>query len=180
MLLDGVEKVMLERGYAALTARNVAEIVGLKHQLVYYYFTNMDELILMAFRRRTAQMMKLTVDALENAQPLSALWQAHSQPVHGALTVEYLALANHSTAIRDETVQFGEELRRVGLDRVADRMRNDNGLGLSPAALTLGLTSLAAMIGMEAALGLLQGHDELTALVNWACGQIEQNAGASE
>ncbi|MBW8785940.1 MAG: helix-turn-helix transcriptional regulator, partial [Novosphingobium sp.] len=42
-MMDAVEVVMLRKGYGALTARNVAEAAGLKHQLVYYYFRTMDE-----------------------------------------------------------------------------------------------------------------------------------------
>ena len=45
-LMDGVEAVLREDGYAALSARSVAERAGLKHQLVYYYFATMDDLLL--------------------------------------------------------------------------------------------------------------------------------------
>ena len=44
-------------GYGALTARSVAQAAGLKHQLVYYYFQTMDDLLLATFKRRTAQVL---------------------------------------------------------------------------------------------------------------------------
>src|SRR5438552_2527275 len=51
-MLDASERVLREQGYAAFTARSVAEVAGFKHQLVYYYFETMDDLILATFRRR--------------------------------------------------------------------------------------------------------------------------------
>ena len=57
MLMDGVEAVMRELGYGALTARSVAERAGLKHQLVYYYFETMDELLMATYLRHTGRVV---------------------------------------------------------------------------------------------------------------------------
>lgn len=174
-LMDGVETVMIEQGYAALTARNVAQRVGLKHQLVYYYFHSMDELLLTAFRRRTGQVLAQVEAAIGSPRPLQALWDAHSDPVQAALTVEYMALANHNDAIRTETVEFGERLRRTGLTEVANRLgaTTPKSDALNPFAITMAIQSISGILGMEAALGISGGHAETRALVQWCLDQLQ-------
>lgn len=179
-LMDGVEAVMIEQGYGALTARNVAERVGLKHQLVYYYFHSMEELLLTAYRRRTGQVMAKVEQATDSPRPLQALWDANSDPVQAALTVEYMALANHNDAIRAETVEFGERLRRTGLSKVAARLGETAGGTdtLDPFAITMAVQSIGAILGMETALGISGGHAETRALVQWCLDQLQPDRGA--
>ncbi len=55
VLLDAAEQLMIEKGYAAVTSRRVAERAGLKPQLVHYYFRTMDDLFLEMFRRRAEE-----------------------------------------------------------------------------------------------------------------------------
>jgi len=170
---------MIDQGYAALTARKVAERVGLKHQLVYYYFHSMDELLLTAFRRRTGQVMARVEQAIGSPRPLQALWDAHSDPVQAALTVEYMALANHNEAIRAETVEFGERLRRTGLTEVAQRLGETapKADALNPFAITMAIQSISGILGMEAALGISGGHAEMRALVQWCLDQLQPSPG---
>jgi AcrR family transcriptional regulator len=178
LLMDGVEKVMIEQGYASLTARSVAESVGLKHQIVYYYFLTMEDLIVASFRRRAAQVMIRVEEAILQTEPLKALWAVHAEPAHAALTVEYLALANHNEAIRRETVSFGELMRRMGLDRVAARLGVpvDGPRVINASALTLALSSLGAILGMESAVGITGGHHELRALMVWCLDRLQGQA----
>lgn len=174
-LIDGVEAVMIEQGYGSLTARNVAERAGLKHQLVYYYFHSMEEMLLAAYRRRTDQVMARVKEATDSPRPLQALWEANSDPVQAALTIEYMALANHNDAIRAETVEFGERLRRTGLSKVAERL-SESGAdadALNPFAITMAVQSIGAILGMEAALGISGGHAETRALVQWCLDQLQ-------
>jgi AcrR family transcriptional regulator len=50
-LLDAAEALIWEDGYAAATARRIADRVGMKHQAVFYYFGSQDELLVEVFRR---------------------------------------------------------------------------------------------------------------------------------
>lgn len=175
-LMDAVESVMREQGYGALSARSVAAQAGLKHQLVYYYFKTMDELLLATYRRRTARMMDRVKHALATGRPLHALWETYSDPDDSALTVEYMALSNHNELIRAETVAFGEHLRQTGLEHLGLVTQAAGGLGaaaLSPLALTTAIRSVASVIGMESALGISGGHRETRALLEWCIDRLE-------
>ena len=165
-LMDAVEGVMREQGYGALSARSVAERAGLKHQLVYYYFKTMDDLLLATYRRRTGRMMDRIQQAFVAERPLKALWDAYSDPDDSALTLEYMALSNHNEAIRAETAAFGENLRTTGLGRL-------HAEGLDPLALTTIIRSIASVIGMETALGISGGHRQTRELVERFIARLE-------
>ena len=57
-MLDGAEDILREEGHAALTSRRIADRIGVKQRLVYYYFRTMDDLIVEMFHRRSE--MELT------------------------------------------------------------------------------------------------------------------------
>ena len=167
--MDGVEKVMREDGYGALTARSVAERAGLKHQLVYYYFETMDELLMATYLRHTGRVSESIEAAFRSPRPLHALWRASSNPPDAVLNMEFMALANHNAAIRAETVAFGERMRQIGLNGIQQNLDRQNLPPelATPLAIIMAVSSLGMNVGMEATLGISGGHAELTALVEW-------------
>jgi AcrR family transcriptional regulator len=174
-LLDAVEALMLEEGYAALSARNVAKRAGLKYQIVFYYFETMDDLLLAAYRRRTQSVLERIEEALASPKPLHAFWQLWSDPEGAALTIEYMALSNHNELIRAETAAFGEQMRQLVANRLSEVLRRtvpDNqaftGLGVTGS-----LVSIGAILGFESAIGIEGGHRETQALVDWCVNRLE-------
>src|SRR6188472_1112081 len=101
-LLDAAEALMREEGYAAATARRIAARIGLKHQVVFYYFGTQDDLLLALVRRTSVQHSQALATVLGSEQPLRGLWDLlrdrHATKFH----LELLALANHNEAIRSE------------------------------------------------------------------------------
>ncbi len=51
-LLDAAQQLMVEEGYAAVTARGVAAKANVNSALVFYYFETMDGLFIALFRAR--------------------------------------------------------------------------------------------------------------------------------
>ena len=175
-LMDAAETVMREEGYAAVTARRVAERAGVKHQLVYYYFQTMDDLLVAAFRRRAEQVIEKVEQVLAAKRPLHAFWQVFSDPADAALTLEYLALANHNEQIRLETIEFGERIRRLEAERLADSFpQTERPEIVTPYAVMVAITYIARLVGFEATLGVRGGHKEARALVEWALQRLEPN-----
>lgn len=174
-LMDGVEAVMREEGYGALTARSVAERAGLKHQLVYYYFETMDELLMATYLRHTGRVSETIEKALLSPLPLHALWRVSSNPHDAVLNMEFMALANHNAAIRAETVAYGERIRRIGLDGIRRDLERSKAVPdpATPLALTIAVASLGMNVGMEATLGIAGGHAELNGLVEWCLDRLE-------
>ena len=175
VLMDATETVMRDEGYAAVTSRRVAERAGVNQQTVYYYFQTMDELLLATYRRRTGRVSERLVQALTSQRPLHALWQASSDPFDAALTMEYLALANHNEAIRRETIEFGERIRLLELDRVTARLSETaaDGDALPALSVIMAITYIAHLLGFETALGIRGGHKEVRALMERALRHLE-------
>lgn len=180
-LMDAVEAVMREQGYAALSVRSVAARAGLKYQLVFYYFETMDDLLLTTYRRRTARVLELTAQALQADRPLHAFWEASSDPFDAALTIEYMAMSNHHAAIRAETIAFGERLRNLVAERMSERIGTlPAGIdALTPMAITSAIRSIGALLGFEAAMGISGGHEQTKALVQWCLDRLEPEAGST-
>lgn len=174
-LMDGVEAVMREDGYAALTARSVAERAGLKHQLVYYYFQTMDDLLMATYQRHIGRVEQQVEAAFRQPRPLHAFWEVCSNPHDARLNMEFMAMANHNDAIRAVTVDFGERLRRVGLDRAAAQIdAAPQGREMfSPLAVTQAIAAIGTTVGIETTLGIRGGHDETRAMVEWWLNKLE-------
>ena len=174
-LLDAVEAVMREDGYGALTARRVAERADLKHQLVYYYFQTLDDLLVATYERHIARYLSRIEQALGSDRPLHAFWQVHANPVDATLNMEFLSLANHNEAIRQRTIAFGEHVRRLGLDRLEAMIRRPApGMeAVTPFAVTMVISALGSVLGLETAIGIGGGHAETRAMIEWCIDQLE-------
>jgi AcrR family transcriptional regulator len=175
LLMDAVEAVMREQGYAALSARNVAARAGLKYQIVFYYFETMDDLLLAAYRRRTQTVLERTEQALSAERPLHALWQAWSDPFGAALTLEYMAMSNHNELIRAETTAFGERIRQLTAEKLAARSgaADLDPQVFTPMGVTVAIMVMGGVLGFEEALGISGGHPETAAIVEWCLRRLE-------
>ena len=167
---------MLEEGYAAVTSRRVAARAGLKPQLVHYYFRTMDDLFLALFRRGAEQALERQARALASAQPLWALWELSRDPRGTALTMEFVALANHRKAIRAEIAASAERFRAeqlVGLGQVLVREGIDTG-ELPPVVVAVLLSSISRFLVIEQeTLEMSTGHAETVAFVEGLLARVE-------
>ncbi|MET0389504.1 MAG: helix-turn-helix domain-containing protein [Polyangiales bacterium] len=180
-LLDAAEALMLDEGYAAVTSRRLAAKAGVKQPLVYYYFRTMDELFLAVFRRLSEQGLLRLQEALTAPEPIRALWGYHSDRSRTALTVEFLALANHRKDVQAEIARYAEQFRALevkGLTRLFATRGVE--VQIPPLVVTLLLTSLARGMVQESALGISKGHAPTRAFVEACLSHFEQYGTAVE
>src|SRR5690349_19186792 len=123
VLLDAAEQLLLEEGYAAVTSRRLAERAGVKPQLVHYYFRTMEDLFVEVFRRRADANLPQFERALAAGPSLRALWQLNADPRGAALTIEFVALANHRKTIRAEIARYAERFRAAQVDAATAALR---------------------------------------------------------
>lgn len=167
VLLDAAEQLMLEEGYAAVTSRRVAEKAALKPQLVHYYFRTMDDLFLAAFRRRAEEGIEVQAQALQSPQPLWALWRFSTDPAATAITMEFVALANHRKALKAEIAYYAERFReeqQKALSTVLQRYGKD-AAAVPPLVWSVLMTSVSRVLVMEQVLGMSAGHAETVEFV---------------
>jgi AcrR family transcriptional regulator len=177
VMFDAVEQVLDREGYAALSARRVAEVAGFNHQTVYYYFQTMEELILGAFRRRVERSLQGLEAALASDQPLHAIWRLYSDSANGRLNIEFNALAMQNEALRAEVAAYLETSRAMQEAALAPLLKGrglpDAVAPLVPAMLILFVSNF---LDREAALGVTKGHDDMQVFVNWCLGHFELKA----
>lgn len=162
LLVEAAAHLLVAEGYAAVTARRVAEQAGFKVQLVYYYFQSMDQLIQAVVRRNAAKRMERLEAARQSPQPLQALWELNSDPAAAITTSELLALANHRESIRNEVVTAARQFRSFQIELVAEMMK-ERGYDLElypPGAVVTIVTALARASAQDCALGVSEGYDE--------------------
>ncbi len=159
---------MLEEGYAAVTSRRIAARAGLKPQLVHYYFRTMDDLFLALFRRGAEQALERQAQALASEKPLWALWELSRDPRGTALTMEFVALANHRKAIRAEIAASAERFRAeqlAGLGSALERGGID-AEQFPPVVVAVLMSSISRFLVIEhETLGMSSGHAETVAFV---------------
>ncbi|WKG12899.1 helix-turn-helix domain-containing protein [Nocardia sp. PE-7] len=174
-LLDAAERIMLEEGYAAVSSRRLGTGAGVNPALVYYYFDNMDNLFVELFRRGADRSYERQLRALESAQPLWALWDSIHDQSHTALTMEFVALANHRKAIQAEIAESSRRFRSLQLDAVA-KILADYGASAArytPGALVLLMSSISRFLRMEEAFGLEAGHADVVDLIESFLREVE-------
>lgn len=159
-MLDAAEVILLEEGYAALTSRRVAEQMGVKQRLVYYYFRSMDELILETFRRLSRRELERLEEAARCERPVHALWDICMNTSDVRIVSEFMAIANRNEDVRQEVVSFIKKSRRIQT-RVIQKAVSKNRAAaslMSPEALAFLGAGLALALNREAALGVTAGH----------------------
>lgn len=167
-LLDCVERLMLEKGYAAVTYRAVAAKAGVTSGLVQYYFPTLDHVFVAAIRRRTDRNLERLIEALE-ARPdelLHVMWEFGWDEAAGALITEFTALANHRRSIKAQIAEVIGRTRQVQLVALTTYMQSRNlVVDLSPGALLVLLSGLPKLLKLEEGIGVRAAHDEVIGAV---------------
>jgi AcrR family transcriptional regulator len=173
-MLDAAEATLLEEGYGALTSRRIAERVGVKQRLVYYYFQTMDELIVETFRRMSLRELDRMRGALSSDLPARQLWDVCIHTADARVTSEFMAIAHRNDALRQEVTHFIEESRRIqaeAVQRSLTRSRATSSLDADSVALLA--SGIALAMTRENALGVTMGHGSLRTMVEGFLDRIE-------
>ena len=174
-LLDAAAAVMLEEGYAAVTTRRLAQRAGVNNGLVSYYFGTMDSLFIELFRRGAERSLARLKEALQSPQPLWELWELTHDFTGNALTMEFIALANHRKAIRAEIAEYSRTFRALQLEALSGVIK---GYGVDPqrwppASLILVMAASSRFLHMEDAFDVHIGHAELVTVIEREIAALE-------
>ncbi|MFI7530228.1 TetR/AcrR family transcriptional regulator [Nocardia salmonicida] len=165
-LLDATARLMLEEGYAAVTSRRVAEVVGVQRAVVHYYFPTMDDLFLAVLRRGTHDNIERQRRALASDSPLHALWDLTFDQRGSRLTMEFMALGNHRKDIRAELAAGAERFREAQIAALTLILRGHvDSTSLPPEVASVLIAAIGRLLVLENALGIATGHEQTLALV---------------
>jgi AcrR family transcriptional regulator len=173
-MLDGAEDILREEGHAALTSRRIAERVGVKQRLVYYYFHTMDDLIVAMFRRSSERDLQKLDEVSRSDLPLRQLWDISFHSHDARLISEYMALANRIPALRIEVIRFIEQSRAIQVRAITEAIdRLPRNPGLPAQAIAVMATSIGLSLNREEQLGVRAGHAETFAVLNGFLEELE-------
>lgn len=173
-MLDGAEAILQDGGHAALTSRAVAERIGVKQRLVYYYFRTMDDLVTNLFRRMAERELARLKHAAAQPRPLRAIWQIKLGSTDSRLVSEFMALAHRIDGLKREVVQFIEAAREIEVAVLSHAMKNAPDVSsMGPTGLSVTITSLALLLSRESQMGITAGHTEITQALNAFLDQLE-------
>lgn len=165
-LLDSVETLMLEEGYASVTYRALAAKAGVTPSLVQYYFPSLDDIFIGAIRRYSERYLMHLTAALEKRpdDPLRAVWESSWEEATGAFITEFMALGNHRKSIRNEIAAVTEGVRKIQLDALVAKYGEDARpiWDLSLPALQLLMSGLPKFLNLEKGIGVRTAHSEVT------------------
>lgn len=166
-MLDGAEDILREEGHAALTSRRIAERVGVKQRLVYYYFHTMDDLIVAMFRRSSERDLNGLAKVGESEMPLRQLWTNCFDSHDARLISEYMALANRLPELRVEVIRFIEESRAIQVRAISEAIaRRPGGSRIPAEAIAVMAVGIGLSLNREEQLGVRSGHAETFAVLN--------------
>lgn len=165
-MLDGAEAILREEGHAELTSRRIAERIGVKQRLVYYYFHTMDDLVVALFRRLSDRELKRLNAALQSQHALREIWDTNVRGTDARLISEFMALANRIDDLRAEVVHFITEARAIEIDAIETALNRKGAQSdISAPALAIIASSVALALSRERQLGVSAGHEEVLSMV---------------
>jgi TetR/AcrR family transcriptional regulator len=168
-LIEAAEQLIRDEGYPAVTARNLADRINLKRQIVHYYFHSMDEVFIAVIRHGADKTRRRFQEALISGEPLRTLWEINSDPEQARLTLELNALASRRPAVRAEVRRFAEEFRELQTQVLIHHLEQRGIVpDLKPIIATVLLTSLSQVLTLESAIDVELGHADTLEFVD-AC-----------
>jgi AcrR family transcriptional regulator len=173
-MLDGAEYVLREEGYAALTSRRIAERIGVKQRLVYYYFQTMDDLTVETFRRLSVRELERLRNASTAKHPLREIWDVCIHTSDARLIAEFMALANRIKKLRAEVIRFIEESRAIQVSALTAVLKTRSIDSSIPAAgFAILASSVALSLTREAKLGIDSGHRQTLSVIRSFLSKVE-------
>lgn len=122
LLLDTAERLMRDKGYAAVTSRRLAQEAGLSSPSVHFYFRSMDELFEAMFKRLAASILQSVDEAKTADNPILALWEVSCDGSRAGVMAELLSLSNHRKGLQSAIGEFGEEYNRRQSEIIAAQL----------------------------------------------------------
>jgi AcrR family transcriptional regulator len=165
-LLDCVERMMIDEGYASITYRALATKAGVTPSLVQYYFPSLDDIFIAAINRYSERSIAYLTDTLTKRaeDPLRAVWEYSWEEATGTMMTEFMALSNHRKSISTEIAAVTEAVRKIQLDALIAKFgESAKPIGdLSLPALQLLLSGVPKFLNLEKGVGVKSAHDEVT------------------
>ena len=168
-LLDAAERLLVEVGYAGITTRRLAEVAGVNHGLVHYYFGSNEALLVRALERFTERLVARQRDLYAAEAPFVEKWRTamrylvDEDATYEKIWLELQALAWNNADIRARLERVDAEWRAV-LTEAFEEPHRELGIEMPLDALVSLVMTFNLGVMLERAGGIDTGH---AALLDW-------------
>ena len=160
-LIDVGRRLLVEEGVAALTARRLAQEVGLSHQIAHYYFRTIEELLVLVVAETMDEVVDEIRAAIARDEPLSVVLAMNSTLRDVAMGNELIIEAATRPALRATVNAAIRRFRDAQIEAVSAHFaRLGKADGPSAPIATVVATSVLRVLTLERAIGVDTGHAE--------------------
>jgi len=184
--LDAAERLLVSVGYAAVSARRLAEEAGANHGLVHYYFGSMEELFLRVLERFTDRLIQrqramyaADVAFIEKWRTAMRYLDEDLEAGYPKVWLELQAMAWNHPEMRDRVARVNAEWRAV-LTEAFNAAAKEYGLDRRrfpvEAMVSLVITFNEGIM-LERLSDVSRGHGELLRAIDRWLQQLERDKG---
>lgn len=156
-LLDAAQELLIEEGCGALTARRLADAVGLSRPSVHYYFGTIDELIVGLLSRRADLLLGEIVDFAGEGNPFRKAWNRRERT--STFTFEIMTMGLRRPVVRDALRKHLIELRTAFSQAIAAcYTRLGKEPPLHPDAMATSFLAVSQALMIDRAMDIDFGH----------------------
>ena len=177
--LDAAERLLVEKGYSAITTRHLAAEAGLNPGLVHYYFGSIDEVLVQVAERFTARLTTRQREMYASDAPFLEKWRTATRYLEEDLAAGYPKVFFELSALSwnrprlQERVQALQSGWRAILTEAFERAADEYGLDREdvPVDVLVALVmTFQQGLHLQRLSGIADGH---AALLAWVDGRIE-------
>lgn len=181
--LDAAERLLVRKGAAGISTRQLALEAGQNHGLVHYYFGSVDELLLQALERFTARLLERQRTMYGSDAPFIEKWRTAMSFIGEDLAsgypkvwVELQVLALNKPELRERLGAVHESWRSLLRDALAQAIEE---YGLDPTRFPAEAWAALVMqfnegLMYERLLGFDRGHEELLSTIDRWLANLEE------
>jgi AcrR family transcriptional regulator len=149
--------IINEEGFAAITAPRLADTIGLRRPIIYYYFDDMDEIRKAAVRFAYGETKAAALLTLPYKNPVDVLWRIFEKT--SAPLSELTTYSLRDESYRPLLAEIMEDLRRTFISPIeAQVAERPHTAILGPAGMAFLVQAVSTALATERRLGLDLGH----------------------
>lgn len=184
-LMDAVERLLIDGGYAAVTTRRVANEAGQAHGLIRYHFGSLNGLMLATLHRAADRIIERQRSLYAGDGPFLEKWRTAMEYLESDLTddgfpklaLELISLGWNDDSFRDELARLMERFDEMLTEAVID------GISEYDLELTAGETTALATLIRTFQLGIMVerladidvGHVDLLAMIDGKLATLDRS-----
>lgn len=177
--LDAAERLLIEKGYSAITTRPLAAEAGLNPGLVHYYFGSIDEVLVQVAERFTARLTARQREMYASDAPFLEKWRTATRYLEEDLAAGYPKVFFELSALSWNRPQLQERVQALQsgwhaiLTEAFERAADEYGLDREEVPIDVMVALVMTFqqgLHFQRLSGIADGH---AALLAWVDGRIE-------